>query len=143
MQPQRCALDETRTARDSRILRNESARLRRALAPRRPRRKGRERHDRTTAPAPRAAGQGHVHFDCDRGLPHLRPHDDARDRHARVAVRGEFLGQESVNDRTVLARSVLLDITPKSYRLEQAYSDDGGKTWEVNSISVHTRIGSR
>ena len=52
MSPQPCALDETRTARDSRILRNESARLRRALAPRRPRRKGRARHDRTTASAP-------------------------------------------------------------------------------------------
>src|SRR2546426_8341976 len=49
MQPQRCALDETRTARDSRVLKNESTRLRRALAPRRPRRKGQERHDRTTA----------------------------------------------------------------------------------------------
>ncbi len=65
MLPQRCALDETRTARDSRILRNE--------------RKGRERHHRTTARAPRAAGPGH--FDRDRGLPHLRPHNDARDRH--------------------------------------------------------------
>ncbi len=86
MSPQPCALDETRTARDSRILRNESARLRRALAPRRPRRKGRARHDRTTASAPRAAAHGHVHFDRDRGLPTLRPHDDARDRHARVAV---------------------------------------------------------
>ena len=49
MLPQRCALDETRTARDSRILKNESTRLRRALAPRRLRRKGQERHDRTTA----------------------------------------------------------------------------------------------
>ena len=47
---------------------------------------GRARHDRTTASAPRAAAHGHVHFDRDRGLPHLRPHDDARDRHARVAV---------------------------------------------------------
>ncbi len=40
----------------------------------------------TTGAAPRAAAHGHVRFDRDRGLPHLRPHDDARDRHARVAV---------------------------------------------------------
>jgi hypothetical protein len=55
--------------------------------------------------------------------------------------RGEFFDQEIHNGRTILARSVLSEITPKSYRLEQAFSDDGGKTWEVNWISVHTRVG--
>jgi hypothetical protein len=56
--------------------------------------------------------------------------------------RGEFYGQEVVNGRTVLARNVVSDITPNSYRVEFAFSDDGGKTWEVNWISVHTRKGS-
>ncbi len=54
--------------------------------------------------------------------------------------RGEFYDQELFNGRTVLARSVLSDITPNSYRLEQSFSDDGGKSWEVNWISVHTRL---
>jgi hypothetical protein len=54
--------------------------------------------------------------------------------------RGEFYGQENVRGRTVLARSVISDITLTSYRLEQATSDDGGKTWEVNWISQHTRV---
>jgi hypothetical protein len=54
--------------------------------------------------------------------------------------RGEFFDQESFDGRTVLARSVLSNITPNSYRLELALSDDGGKTWEPNWISVHTRV---
>lgn len=55
--------------------------------------------------------------------------------------RGEFFNQELLNGRTVLARGVLSEITPTSYRLELALSDDGGKTWEVSWISVHTRVG--
>lgn len=54
--------------------------------------------------------------------------------------RAEFFGQDQVNGKTVYARSVLSDITPSSYKLEQALSADGGKTWEVNWISVHTRV---
>jgi hypothetical protein len=34
----------------------------------------------------------------------------------------------------------LSDITPNSYRFEQAFSDDGGKTWEVNWIATDTRV---
>jgi len=56
--------------------------------------------------------------------------------------RGEFYGQEIVGGRTVLARTVVSDITANSYRVEFAFSDDGGKTWEVNWISVHTRKGN-
>ena len=55
--------------------------------------------------------------------------------------RGEFYNQDALNGRTILARSIVSDITPKSYRVEFAFSDDGGKTWEVNWISVHTRVG--
>lgn len=55
--------------------------------------------------------------------------------------RGEFYDMEQLDDgRTVLARSVLSNITPESYRLEQAYSADGGKTWQVIWISEHARV---
>jgi hypothetical protein len=54
--------------------------------------------------------------------------------------RGEFYTMEQLDDgRTVLARSILSGITATSYRLEQAYSADGGKTWQVTWISQHTR----
>jgi len=32
------------------------------------------------------------------------------------------------------------NITPDSCRFEQAFSDDGGKTWEVNWIAIDTRV---
>jgi hypothetical protein len=55
--------------------------------------------------------------------------------------RGEFYDLERLdNGRTVLVRSVLADITPTSYRLEQAYSADGGRTWGAAWTSVHTRV---
>lgn len=54
--------------------------------------------------------------------------------------RGEFFDQETLNGRTVLARSIYSDITPTSYRIEQAFSNDGGKTWEVNWVATHTRM---
>lgn len=54
--------------------------------------------------------------------------------------RGEFFSQETLNGRTILVRFVISDITPNSARFEQAFSDDGGKTWEVNWIATDTRI---
>jgi hypothetical protein len=54
--------------------------------------------------------------------------------------RGEFFDQETFNGRTVLVRNLWSDITPDSCRFEQAFSDDGGKTWEVNWIAVDTRV---
>ena len=54
--------------------------------------------------------------------------------------RGEFYDQETFNNRTILVRNVFEDITPNSYRFEQSFSDDGGKTWELNWIAVDTRI---
>ncbi|HKA87361.1 MAG TPA: hypothetical protein VKE22_06820 [Haliangiales bacterium] len=54
--------------------------------------------------------------------------------------RGEFYDQESFNGRTIWVRNVWSDITPTSCRFEQAFSDDGGKTWEVNWIAVDTRV---
>jgi hypothetical protein len=54
--------------------------------------------------------------------------------------RGEFFDQETLNGRAILVRFVISDITPNSCRFEQAFSDDGGKTWEVNWIAKDTRI---
>jgi hypothetical protein len=54
--------------------------------------------------------------------------------------RGEFYDQEPFNRRTILVRNVFENIAANSYRFEQSFSDDGGKTWEVNWIAVDTRI---
>jgi len=54
--------------------------------------------------------------------------------------RGEFYSQETLRDRAILVRFVISDITADSCRFEQAFSDDGGKTWEVNWIAVDTRV---
>ncbi len=44
--------------------------------------------------------------------------------------RGEFYNQETLNGRAIFVRFVISDITPDSCRFEQAFSDDGGATWE-------------
>jgi hypothetical protein len=53
--------------------------------------------------------------------------------------RGEFYSQETLDGREILVRFVISDITRDSCRFEQAFSADGGKTWEVNWIAVDTR----
>jgi hypothetical protein len=54
--------------------------------------------------------------------------------------RGEFYNQDTLNGRSILVRFIISDITPPSVRYEQSYSEDGGKTWEVNWIAVDTRV---
>jgi hypothetical protein len=54
--------------------------------------------------------------------------------------RGEFYDQEMYNGRAILVRFVISGITPTSCHFEQAFSDDGGKTWEVNWIADDTRV---
>src|SRR5262245_38838196 len=44
--------------------------------------------------------------------------------------RGEFFDQEEFNGRAILVRNCFVDITPDSSRFEQAFSNDGGRTWE-------------
>jgi hypothetical protein len=53
--------------------------------------------------------------------------------------RGEFYDQEEVGGRLVLVRGIWSDITANTGSFEQAFSDDGGKTWEVNWIATDTR----
>jgi hypothetical protein len=54
--------------------------------------------------------------------------------------RGEFYDQEMLDSRAILVRFIISDITPKSAHFEQAFSDDGGKTWEVNWIATDTLV---
>ena len=54
--------------------------------------------------------------------------------------RAIFVDQEAVNDRVILVRFNISDITANSCRFEQAFSADGGRTWEVNLIVTETRV---
>jgi len=56
-----------------------------------------------------------------------------------TATRGEFFHQEDFKGRTILVRYVWLNLTPTSSRMEQSFSPDGGKTWEVNWICELSR----
>ena len=57
--------------------------------------------------------------------------------------RGEFYDQEPYNGRPILVRFVISPVTANSARSEQAFSDDGGKTWEVNWINTYTRASEK
>ena len=57
--------------------------------------------------------------------------------------RGEFYGQDTLDGRPIFVRFVISDITPSSAHFEQAFSGDGGKTWEVNWIATDTRTGAQ
>jgi hypothetical protein len=54
--------------------------------------------------------------------------------------RGEFFGQDTLNGRVIFVRFVWSDTTTNSPHFEQSYSEDGGKTWEVNWITDQTRV---
>lgn len=54
--------------------------------------------------------------------------------------RGEFFNSETLNGRPILVRFIISDIKPNSCRFEQSFSDDGGKTWEVNWIADASTI---
>lgn len=54
--------------------------------------------------------------------------------------RGEFYNQETFKGKSIFVRFVISETTPNSCRFEQAFSNDGGKTWEVNWIAVDTRV---
>ena len=53
--------------------------------------------------------------------------------------RGEFFDQEEYKGHAILVRYMWLKISPKSARMEQSFSPDGGKTWEVNWICELSR----
>jgi hypothetical protein len=53
--------------------------------------------------------------------------------------RGEFYSQEAFEGKSIFCRFIWSNITPTSCRWEQAFSTDGGKTWETNWIMEFTR----
>jgi hypothetical protein len=54
--------------------------------------------------------------------------------------RGEFYDYEPINDRMVLVRFLWTNTTTDAPHFEQSFSEDGGKTWEVNWITDETRV---
>ena len=53
--------------------------------------------------------------------------------------RGEFYNQDTYKGRAIFVRYVWLNISPTSARMEQSWSADGGKTWELNWICELSR----
>jgi hypothetical protein len=53
--------------------------------------------------------------------------------------RGEFIDQEPFSGKIILVRHIFTDISPDSHHFEQAFSGDGGKTWEPNFVVTLTR----
>jgi len=53
---------------------------------------------------------------------------------------GEFYAQDTFQGRAVYIRYVWHDVSPASTHFEQAFSADGGKTWETNWIYDGTRV---
>jgi len=54
--------------------------------------------------------------------------------------RGEFYAQDILNGKSILIRFVWSNTTTITPHFEQSFSDDGGKTWEVNWITDQTRV---
>ncbi|HYX70724.1 MAG TPA: hypothetical protein VE825_16435 [Terriglobales bacterium] len=53
--------------------------------------------------------------------------------------RGEFYDHEMFQGKAVFVRFIFSDITPASFHFEQAFSQDGGRTWETNWIASFSR----
>lgn len=53
---------------------------------------------------------------------------------------GEFFGQETRNGRIIFVKFVVSKIAQDKWKYEQSFSDDGGKTWEVNWIAIDTLL---
>ena len=56
--------------------------------------------------------------------------------------RGELYAQNRINGRAILIRGLWSDITPDAHRYEEAWSDDGGRSWHVAFSAALTRIGA-
>jgi len=55
-------------------------------------------------------------------------------------TRGVFYSAETFDGRNVLVRFIIESMSADTCRFEQAFSADGGKTWETNWIAVDTRF---
>ena len=52
---------------------------------------------------------------------------------------GEFIAQDTINGKTILVRFRWTNLTTSTPHFEQSFSDDGGKSWEVNWICELSR----
>lgn len=58
------------------------------------------------------------------------------------AGRGEFYDHEIIGGKAVFVRQVWSDITPTSHHFAQAFSYDGGRTWQTNFTASLTRTAA-
>jgi hypothetical protein len=56
--------------------------------------------------------------------------------------RGEFYLQDTWEGRPIFVRFVWKSVDANHTSLEQAYSNDGGKTWETNWICEGERVSN-
>jgi hypothetical protein len=57
--------------------------------------------------------------------------------------RGDFYDREEFNGKYILVRFSIWKISEDAAQSEQAFSVDGGKSWEVNWINKYTRTNDR
>ena len=57
--------------------------------------------------------------------------------------KGYFYNQEMLGNRSITVRFIFSGVSAgtRSFRIEQAFSADGGKSWETNWISDFTKVG--
>ena len=53
---------------------------------------------------------------------------------------GDFFAQDTVNGKIILIRYEWSKLSTNAPHFEQSFSEDGGKTWEVNWITEQTRV---
>lgn len=53
---------------------------------------------------------------------------------------GEFYAQDTLNGKSIFIRFIWSKTNTNTPHFEQAFSEDGGKTWEVNWITDQTRL---
>jgi hypothetical protein len=53
---------------------------------------------------------------------------------------GQFFAQDTINGQTILIKFDWTKLDSDAPHFEQSFSDDGGKTWEVNWITDQTRV---
>jgi len=54
--------------------------------------------------------------------------------------RGEFYAQDTFNGKAIFVRFIWSNTDTNMPHFEQSFSEDGGKTWEVNWITHQTRV---
>ena len=53
---------------------------------------------------------------------------------------GAFYADDTFRDKPIKVRFLWVNVTPNTRQWEQAFSPDGGKTWETNWIAQFTRV---